>query len=155
MDTKYGSGFKRLALTLFVLLSFIGYSFHQRDEGKSANNKVLAPKPNNQATAQTAAPASTAGSVYKDGTYNGEVADAFYGNIQVKAIISGGKITDVQFLQYPHDNPNSISINEQAMPFLKQEAIHAQRGRVDIVSGATDTSSAFSQSLSSALNQAH
>lgn len=155
MDTKYGSGFKRLALTLFVILSFIGYSFQQRDEGKNADNKVLAPKPNNQAPAQTAAPTVAAGSAYKDGTYTGDVADAFYGNIQVKAIISGGKITDVQFLQHPQDNPNSISINEQAMPFLKQEAIRAQRGRVDIVSGATDTSSAFIQSLSSALNQAH
>ena len=40
------------------------------------------------------------------------------------------------------------------MPNLKQEAITAQNAQVDIVSGATDTSNAFMQSLSSALSQA-
>lgn len=91
---------------------------------------------------------------YKDGEYTGTVADAFYGNIQVKAIISGGKITDVQFLQYPNDRSTSIMINTQAMPMLKQEAITAQSANVDIVSGATDSSNAFIQSLGSALSQA-
>lgn len=155
MGTKHGSGFKRLALTLFVIVSFVGYSFQQRNEGKGDDNKVLAPKSINQAPVQTATPATTTESAYKDGVYTGDVADAYYGNIQVKAIISGGKITDVQFLQHPQDNPNSISINEQAMPYLKQEALRAQKGHVNIVSGATDTSAAFVQSLSSALNQAH
>jgi len=40
---------------------------------------------------------------YKDGSYTGSVQDAFYGNIQVRAVISGGKITDVLFLQFPND----------------------------------------------------
>ena len=92
---------------------------------------------------------------YKDGTYTGNPADAFYGNIQVQAIISGGRITDVQFLQYPNDRSTSIAINSQAMPYLKQEAIQAQSANVDIVSGATDSSQAFQESLASALSQAH
>ncbi len=91
---------------------------------------------------------------YKNGTYTGSTADAYYGNIQVKAIISGGKITDVQFLQYPSDRRNSIAINTQAMPYLKSEAIQIQGSQVDIVSGATDSSLAFRQSLHSALQQA-
>ncbi len=91
---------------------------------------------------------------YKDGTYTGIVADAFYGNVQVQATISGSKITDVQFLQYPHDALRSQAINTLAMPNLRQEAITAQIAQVDVVSGATDTSSAFVQSLQSALSQA-
>lgn len=91
---------------------------------------------------------------YKNGTYTGSVADAFYGNIQVQVVISGGKITDVIFLQYPNDRNTSIEINSQAMPMLKQEAIAAQSAQVDGVSGATATSGAFIQSLSSALQQA-
>lgn len=91
---------------------------------------------------------------YKDGQYIGSSADAFYGFVQVKAIISGGKITDVQFLSYPSDRQNSIQINSQAMPYLTQEAIAAQSANVNIVSGATDTSQAFIQSLASALTQA-
>lgn len=91
---------------------------------------------------------------YKDGTYTGSVADAFYGNIQVKAVISGGRIADVIFLQYPNDRSTSIEINSQAMPILRQEAIQAQSAKVDGVSGATDSSMAFIQSLGSALQQA-
>ncbi len=92
---------------------------------------------------------------YKDGTYTGSAADAFYGNIQVQAVIRGGRIEDVIFLQYPSDRSTSIAINTQAMPYLKQEAIQAQSAQVDIVSGASDTSQAFQQSLESALAQAH
>lgn len=91
---------------------------------------------------------------YKDGTYTGPVEDAFYGNVQVQTTISGGKITDVQFLKYPHDALRSMAINTIAMPNLKQEAIIAQNAQVDVVSGATDTSNAFIQSLQSALVQA-
>ena len=35
---------------------------------------------------------------YKNGTYTGSVQDAFYGNIQVQAIISGGGICMFYFL---------------------------------------------------------
>ncbi len=91
---------------------------------------------------------------YKDGTYTGSVADAIYGNIQVQATIQNGKITDVQFLQHPSDRSTSVAINIYAMPNLRQEAITAQSANVDTVSGATDSSQAFVQSLSSALTQA-
>lgn len=97
---------------------------------------------------------STSGKSYKDGTYTGSVADAYYGNIQVQVTISGGKMTDVQFLQYPNDNRTSIEVNAQAMPLLKSEALTAQSAQVDIISGASQTSQAFQQSLSSALQQA-
>ena len=97
---------------------------------------------------------STSSTQYKDGTYTGSVADAFYGNVQVSVTISGGKITTVNFLQYPNDRQTSIEINQQAIPFLQQEAIQAQSANVQIVSGATFTSQAFVQSLQAALNQA-
>lgn len=91
---------------------------------------------------------------FKDGTYTGSTFSAFYGNIQTQAIITGGKLTAVLFLQYPHDMTRSIAINTLAMPNLQTEAIQAQSANVNIVSGATDTSNAFIQSLSSALSQA-
>jgi uncharacterized protein with FMN-binding domain len=91
---------------------------------------------------------------YKDGSYTGVSANAYYGNIQVEAIISGGKLTDVQFLDHPQDRGTSIQINNVAMPRLRQEAIQAQSANVNTVSGATDSSGAFRQSLSSALAQA-
>jgi uncharacterized protein with FMN-binding domain len=98
--------------------------------------------------------AKAPGSLYKDGSYTGSVADAQWGNIQVKAIIQNGKIKDVQFLQAPNDRNRSIRINDSADPQLTSEAIQAQSAQVDIVTGATDTSNAFIESLSDALSQA-
>lgn len=111
------------------------------------------------ATGEMVQPAVTAtpvsyGTGYRDGQYGGDVVDAYYGNVEVKALISGGRVTDVQFVQYPSDRRTSMMINSQAMPMLKQEAIQAQSANVDIVSGATATSQAFRQSLQSALAKA-
>ncbi len=91
---------------------------------------------------------------YKNGTYTGLVADAFYGELQVAAVVQGGQLTDVQFLQSPQDGGHTKKISETALPVLKQEAISAQSAQVSIVSGATQTSEAFQQSLAGALAQA-
>ena len=91
---------------------------------------------------------------YKDGAYTGSVADAYYGSVQVSVTISGGKITNVNFLQYPDTHGTSIAINQQAMPYLQQEAIQSQSANIQIISGATFTSQAFIQSLNAALSQA-
>lgn len=97
---------------------------------------------------------SIAGQSYKDGTYTGTVADAWYGTVQVQAAIQSGKIADVQFLDYPHDRRTSVRINNVANPRLISEAIQAQSAHVDVISGATLTSQAFMQSLQSALDSA-
>jgi len=97
----------------------------------------------------TPAPIAQAG--YKDGEYSGSTTDAYYGLVQVKAVIQAGKIADVQFLQYPNDRRTSIRINNIAMPYLITEALQAQSAEVDIISGATLTSEAFAESLQSAL----
>lgn len=94
------------------------------------------------------------GGQYKDGAYTGPVADAYFGSVQISAAISGGKLSDVSFLQYPNDRRTSEQINQQAMPILVDEAVAAQSANVDIVSGATQTSQAFKESLSAALAQA-
>ncbi len=91
---------------------------------------------------------------YVDGTYVGSTANAYYGNVQVQATVTGGKLTDVTFLQYPNDRSTSRFINNQAMPSLQSEAIQAQSANVNGVSGASDTSAAFRESLASALSQA-
>jgi uncharacterized protein with FMN-binding domain len=99
-------------------------------------------------------PLPTPSGLYRDGTYTGDVANAFYGTVQVEAIIQGGKLEDVQFLDYPHDRRTSQRINNIAIPYLQQEAIQAQSANVDIISGATLTSQAFIESLNTALSSA-
>jgi uncharacterized protein with FMN-binding domain len=97
---------------------------------------------------------TTGTSGYKDGSYTGAVEDAVYGKLQVAITVSQGKITNVTWPVYPNDGGHSIQISNSALPTLKQEAITAQSANVNIVSGATQTSEAFQQSLASALSQA-
>jgi len=148
---------KKLAVAGFVIVTFIMYSLHQRNEGSQAAQKV----PKNQTnTSQTTAPSSSAitpassAANYKDGSYTGKSSDAFYGFVQVRATITSGKLTDITVLDYPQDRDTSIQINDSALPQLKQEAIQAQAAQVDGISGATDTSRAFTESLGDALAQA-
>jgi uncharacterized protein with FMN-binding domain len=94
---------------------------------------------------------SAAAGAYKDGTYTGSVADAYFGNLQVAAVISGGKITDVQFPVYPNHSGHTAQISQTDLPILKQETIKSQNANVNIVSGATQTSQAYQQSLQVAL----
>ena len=147
---------KKFILSIGVLGVFALYAWHvQTDNGA---NVAVAPNPTQSPVNPTPTPvaAGTAppSGKYKDGNYTGSVADAFYGNIQVQAVISGGRITNVIFLQYPSDRSTSRMINAQADPMLTQEAIQVQSANVSGVSGATASSGAFIQSLQSALNQA-
>ena len=147
---------KKIIIAAFVAITFVIYSLHQRSESPStvASTSTSARTTSSGSSSQTTTTPATSNITYKDGEYTGDAADAFYGNIQVKATVSGGKLTDVQFLQYPNDRHDSVEINSQAMPQLKQEAIQAQSANVSGVTGATDTSQAFIQSLGSALKSA-
>ena len=101
----------------------------------------------------TGSGSGTATGQYKDGTYTGSVADAFYGNLQVVVTVQGGAITNITFPQSPSGG-HSSDVSTQALPILAQEAITAQSANVNVVSGATQDSQAFQQSMASALAQA-
>jgi len=93
--------------------------------------------------------------LYKDGTFVGNSEYAYYGNVQVSVKVYKGEIVQVNFLNYPHTHSTSVFINQQAMPFLKAEAIKTQNpNKVNIISGATFTSQGFIESLKSALAKA-
>jgi uncharacterized protein with FMN-binding domain len=132
-----------------------------------ANDSIATPTPSVESIAfvDHAAPATAvptavpttpalAQGQFRDGTYDGGPADANWGEVDVQAAIADGRLQAVRFLQYPNHRGRSIAINQQAMPILTQEAIQAQRADVDVVTGATDTSEAFIQSLGAALQQA-
>lgn len=166
----------KLYTAVFIILAFATYaSVHavqdstaiaQADTASVQTPTVTAPQetPTPAAPAQSPiptqttpiaeAPAPTKKGIYTDGTYTGISADAFYGSVQVQATISGGRLTAITFLSYPQDRNASRAINQSAMSALVNQAISIQSAQVSGVSGATDTVSAFRQSLSSALAQA-
>ena len=111
----------------------------------------------------TAAPARSADGLaqltpvavsYKDGTYTGPSVDAYYGPVQVQAVVQNGQIASLSIVRYPSDRRESLRISQQALPLLRNEVVKAQSARVNIISGATLTSQAFMRSLDAALVQA-
>jgi uncharacterized protein with FMN-binding domain len=88
-------------------------------------------------------------------TVTGSVAQTMWGPVQVQLTVSGGKVTDVSVVQYPSGNPRDTEINSQALPILIQETLSSQSAQIDMVSGATVTSTGYLQSLQSALDQAN
>ncbi|QLJ01343.1 FMN-binding protein [Streptomyces sp. NEAU-sy36] len=88
-------------------------------------------------------------------TVTGSTVQTRWGPVQVRATIEDGRLTDVTAVQYPTDNPRDQEINSYALPQLRREALAAQSARIDMVSGATYTSTGYRQSLQSALDQAH
>jgi uncharacterized protein with FMN-binding domain len=104
--------------------------------------------------------------VTKTVTVNGSEAEASrWGYVKVTLVVKKTtttvgkkqtvtrKITSVKVPEYPDHTDRSVFINRQALPLLVQEEMSAQfdLSKVNVVSGATDTSYAFGDSLQAAL----
>jgi len=137
-------------VAVVAILSIATLAFRNNEHQVSPPSSLSNGSGSNNSSSNT----TSTQTAYKDGTFTGSIANAYYGNIQVSVQIQSGKIVNVNFLQFPNDNPTSYSINQQADPYLKQEAISAQNAQVNVISGATFSSQAFIQSLTSALSQA-
>ena len=62
-------------------------------------------------------------------------------------------MSDVQALQLPVDHPRSAQISSYVQPILRQEVLQAQSAQIDLISGATYTSYAYTQSVQAILDQ--
>ena len=157
-----GEAAKKLVVSVLIIGVFLVYSLlHNRSSASALSSTIVTGTTGSNSTCiclqhqhDCRECNRCAGSLYKDGSYTGAVTDAQWGYVQVQVVIQNGKMANVQFLQYPHDRNRSVEINGYADPQLVQEAIQAQSAQVDIVTGATDSSEAFMQSLSDALSQA-
>ncbi|MHB1490875.1 FMN-binding domain protein [mine drainage metagenome] len=90
----------------------------------------------------------------KDGTFTGQTADTPYGPVQVKITVTGGKFSNVNATRLPHGTSYDEQVDQYAVPVLAKEAVSAQSAKIQMVSGATYTSTGYLQSLQSALDQA-
>jgi uncharacterized protein with FMN-binding domain len=103
--------------------------------------------------ASTNSSASSSGG-YKDGTYHGQDYSSNYGDLAVSVVIKNGKITTVNFDQLNPSSGHSQEIDNYATPILVSQTLSVQSSSIDGVSGASFTTSAYEQSLQSALDQA-
>ena len=115
----------------------------------------------------TAATRATTKKIVVSKRFTGSVASVDrWGSLQVTIVvrktttITGTKkkvtrkITAVSVPTYPNHTDRSIYINQTAIPILKAETLRAQSANINMVSGATDSSDAFAQSLQSAILKA-
>jgi uncharacterized protein with FMN-binding domain len=116
------------------------------------------------ATAATKAKAKT---IVVSKRFSGSVASVDrWGSLQVTIVvrktttITGTKkkvtrrITAVSVPIYPNHTDRSVFINQNALPVLKSETLRAQSTNINMVSGATDTSYGYEQSLQAAILKA-
>jgi uncharacterized protein with FMN-binding domain len=87
-------------------------------------------------------------------TVTGDTAQTQWGPVQVELSVAGAQISGVTVLQYPSGNSTDTQINNYALPILVNETMSAQSANIDMVSGATYTSTGYQQSLQSALDRA-
>lgn len=87
-------------------------------------------------------------------TVTGDSVQTPYGPVQVRITVRNGRITDATAVGYPQGSPRDQEINDYAVPELNQEAVAAQSASINTVSGATYTSTGYTQSLQSALDRA-
>jgi uncharacterized protein with FMN-binding domain len=112
----------------------------------SSSSTPTSSAPKSSASRATQSPTQT------DRTITGPEVSNGWGPIQVTVTLKGTTITAVDVPVTPQDGRSQF-INSRAVPILTQEAVQAQSAQVDAVSGATDTSDAFMQSLAAALKQ--
>jgi uncharacterized protein with FMN-binding domain len=87
-------------------------------------------------------------------TVDGPIVRTAYGDVQVRVTLQGKKIVDIAALKLPNDRARSERISEQAGPLLRSEALQAQSANIDLLSGASYTSTGYARSLQGALDKA-
>lgn len=109
---------------------------------------AAAPLPSPPAVAAPPSPGESPGGTR---TVNGPIVDTEFGPYQVRVTFSGATITDVRLITEPDDG-HSRRIASFAEPTLRSEALAAQSAHIDMVSGATATSEAYTRSLQAAID---
>jgi uncharacterized protein with FMN-binding domain len=149
--------------TLSALVLLFGYHTSTSSQASAtAESSAVAPVDGSSTGATSTgtgdssgtASSSTGSSSSASSTVTGDVASTRWGPVQVQLTIAGGRITDVEVVQYPDDNGKDRQINARALPTLIRETLSAQSDNIDMVSGATVTSDGYVQSLQSALDKA-
>lgn len=145
--------FVALVSTVVGLVALLGFKTHT--PAAFALTGATTPDP------ATATPSASAGaSATKTVTAKaskktiiGTAVNTRYGLVQVQIMVQGKKILAVTASQLPNSDGQSAQISQYSAPLLAKEALAAQSGNINMVSGATFTSDGYIQSLQSAIDQ--
>ncbi len=102
------------------------------------------PTPASISTPTSTPKAASAAGAYRDGSYVG-LGRSRHGDIEVTVVVQGGKITAAKVSQCLTRYPCSM------ISALPGQVVARQSAKVDFVSGATDSSTAFREAVANAL----
>jgi uncharacterized protein with FMN-binding domain len=147
-------------ITATVLL--FGFDASQRGAGPAASPAAISGAGAGTTSGATSSSSHTSRSGSKAtspktsaSTVTGQVVQTQWGPVQVQLTVVRGSITKVSVLQYPTGNSRDVELAHYSLPVLIRETIADQSAHIDMVSGATYTSTGYIQSLQSALDRAH
>ncbi|HEX4703281.1 MAG TPA: FMN-binding protein [Pseudonocardiaceae bacterium] len=142
-----------LVATTAGIALLIGVKALSAGPSRSALAAIGAPQPTTSSHPPRTSGSSAPAKPPATGRYTGSPVDNPYGTIQVQAVLTNGKLTNIVVLQQTSGG-RSDEIDAYALPVLKSEALTAQSANIDVVSGATYTSQGYAQSLQAALDAA-
>jgi uncharacterized protein with FMN-binding domain len=164
LSTRLGLGVASIALGALLIANLkapenIALSGPSSNGGSSGGSGPTSTTRGSTGGRSTPAPNATSSNGTSGGTttgtktVTGTLIETRYGPVQVQATITNGKIATVTATQLPSGG-RSGRISDYAAPILSGEAMTAQSAQINLVSGATYTSSGYEQSLQAALDQA-
>jgi len=106
------------------------------------------------ASSSSASSSSSSSTTSGTKTITGDSVDTRWGPVQVQITVTSGKLSNVTAINYPWNNGRDQELNTYAIPQLNQEALSAGSAKIDMISGATYTSTGYINSLQSALDKA-
>lgn len=117
-------------------------------------DSTLAPSPTTTINPAVGQAGSASGAGECDGdVVTGPTAVFKWGGIQLEATFTKKNVLcNVVVLSYPNDDDKSLSINQNALPVYNQEAVVANSATIAVVSGATDSWSAYTAGLQAILD---
>jgi hypothetical protein len=86
--------------------------------------------------------------------FDGPPVSNLRGTYQAQIVVLDGVVIDVTALEAGTSAPESVSVNNMAIPAFRERVIEAQSWDVEAVSGASYTSPAFTESLQGAFEAA-
>jgi uncharacterized protein with FMN-binding domain len=106
-------------------------------------------------TSSSGSGSSSSGASTAATTVAGDAVMTRFGAVQVQITVANGKITAADVLQVPSEDRHDQMINSRAVPVYNSETVQSQSADIDVLSGATVTWEGYTQSLQSAIDQAH
>ena len=118
-----------LGIIAVAILGIIGLEVSKSSGKASPSASAAQTTTSTDTNTQPSTPSSSgtaATAVYKDGTYTGDSDSNPYGTVQIAVVISGGKISDVNFLQMPGGEGRTNMLTMMSKGPLKDSTLAKQ-----------------------------